>query len=86
MEDITAMIKVKICGLKSKSSVQQAVLSGADYIGFVFYNKSPRYINPIDVNHLSNLIPKKIKKVLLLLRCIPTIIKKLNWMKKSKHI
>lgn len=63
MEDISAMIKVKICGLKSKSSVQQAVLSGADYIGFVFYNKSPRYINPIDVNHLSNLIPKKIKKV-----------------------
>ena len=29
---------------------------------------------------------KKIKKVLLSLRCIPTIIKKLNWMKKSKHI
>ena len=54
---------VSFCGLKSKSSVQQAVLSGADYIGFVFYNKSPRYINPIDVNHLSNLIPKKIKKV-----------------------
>jgi len=29
---------------------------------------------------------KKIKKALLLLRCIPTIIKKLNWAKKSKHI
>ena len=57
------MIKVKICGLNSKSSVQQAVLSGADYIGFVFYKKSPRYINPIDVNKLSKLIPKTIQKV-----------------------
>lgn len=63
MEDITAMIKVKICGLKSKSSVQQAVLSGADYIGFVFYNKSPRYVNPMDAHQLSNLIPKQTKKV-----------------------
>ena len=29
----------------------------------MFYNKSPRYVNPIDANHLSNLIPKQIKKV-----------------------
>ena len=29
---------------------------------------------------------KKIKRALLLLRCTPTIIKKLNWVKKLKHI
>ena len=58
------MIKVKICGLKSASSVQQAIISGADYLGFVFYNKSPRYIDPLGVKYLSDLIPKEIKKVL----------------------
>ena len=57
------MIKVKICGLKSASSVQQAIISGADYLGFVFYNKSPRYIDPLGVKYLSDLIPKEIKKV-----------------------
>lgn len=35
---------VKICGLKTLEAVQAA--EGADYIGFVFFSRSPRNISP----------------------------------------
>lgn len=37
-------IKVKICGLKDEANVRVAVENGADFLGFVFYDKSPRNI------------------------------------------
>ncbi|HZA01387.1 MAG TPA: phosphoribosylanthranilate isomerase [Hyphomicrobiaceae bacterium] len=38
--------KVKICGLKTAEAVAAAVAGGADYVGFVFYEPSPRNIAP----------------------------------------
>ena len=57
------MIKVKICGLNTESSVVHSVKCGASYIGFVFYKKSPRNINLNIAIQLSKLIPSTIKKV-----------------------
>ncbi len=37
-------VKVKICGLSNAVSVAAAVTEGADYVGFVFYPKSPRVV------------------------------------------
>lgn len=39
-------IDVKICGINEPRSLQAAVGHGARYIGFVFYEPSPRYIAP----------------------------------------
>lgn len=37
---------VKICGLNTREAVQVAAESGADFLGFVFFPKSPRNITP----------------------------------------
>lgn len=39
-------IQVKICGLSTFDSVRVAVKAGADYIGFVLFNRSPRFVTP----------------------------------------
>jgi phosphoribosylanthranilate isomerase len=38
-------IAVKICGLKNEEGVKAAVDAGADYVGFVFFAKSPRCVD-----------------------------------------
>lgn len=40
------MVKVKICGLKDPDMVAFAARQGADWIGFNFVSKSPRYVTP----------------------------------------
>lgn len=38
--------EVKICGLKTLEALDAALDAGADYVGFVFVEKSPRYVTP----------------------------------------
>ena len=47
-------MKVKICGLNPARDVQICIDHNVDYLGFVFYEKSPRNIKLSDVKILSN--------------------------------
>lgn len=38
-------IKVKICGLSTPETLATAIASGADFVGLVFYPKSPRNVS-----------------------------------------
>jgi len=38
------MVKVKFCGLKRYEDVEKALSLGVDYVGFVLYPKSPRFV------------------------------------------
>ena len=46
-------MKVKICGLNPKRDVQLCIDLKVNYLGFVFYEKSPRNINLADIKILS---------------------------------
>lgn len=53
--------KLKICGVNTIQSVKASIK--ADYIGFVFYGKSPRFVNAIKAKELSIYCSEKQKKV-----------------------
>jgi phosphoribosylanthranilate isomerase len=37
-------VKLKICGLKHKTNLFDVVEAGVDYVGMIFYEKSPRFV------------------------------------------
>lgn len=56
-------MQVKICGLRDAASVEAAVSGGARYIGFMFVEKSPRYVTVAEATDLATDIPPGICKV-----------------------
>ena len=53
------MIKVKICGIKTREAAIEADQNGADFIGFIFYRKSHRYINPFKAAEIARSVECK---------------------------
>ena len=55
--------KVKICGMTDAATIQTAIDHKVDYLGFVFYPKSPRNLTPKQATLLIKNIPSHINKV-----------------------
>ncbi len=47
-------MKVKICGLNPVRDVQIAIDLKVNFLGFVFYEKSPRNVNLREIKELKN--------------------------------
>ena len=57
------MTWIKICGITNLEDARLAVEAGVDAIGFVFYSKSPRYIEAEKVRQIIAQMPENIEKV-----------------------
>lgn len=58
-------ISVKICGLTAPDTLRAAVEAGARYVGFVFFPKSPRHLEPAAARDLASQVPVGVAKVAL---------------------
>ena len=56
---------VKICGISKPADAQLAIKLGADALGFISYEKSPRFQTPQQVKAICKQLPHHIKKVLV---------------------
>ena len=54
---------IKICGLKTPEAVERAVARGASHIGFIFFAKSPRNIEPDLAGQLADAVRGRAKIV-----------------------
>jgi phosphoribosylanthranilate isomerase len=57
------MVKVKICGITNLNDAQVSIEAGAYALGFNFYKRSPRYIDPHAVRTIVNQLPSNVLKV-----------------------
>lgn len=59
----TPKTKTKICGITNAADARRAVDAGAEFLGFNFYEKSPRYIRPAAAKRIERGLPKHVKRV-----------------------
>ena len=57
------MTKIKLCGLSRVEDIEVANKLLPEFVGFVFWKKSRRYISPNDAAALKNILDKKISAV-----------------------
>jgi phosphoribosylanthranilate isomerase len=55
--------KLKVCGITSLEDAHMAIECGAEYLGFNFYRKSPRYIAPAEARTIIEQLPGEIVSV-----------------------
>lgn len=56
-------MKIKVCGMRQQSNIEELVTLSPNFIGFIFYEKSPRFAGEELNEEYVKTIPKSIKKV-----------------------
>ena len=56
-------VKLKVCGVTSLEDARAAIDCGAEYLGFNFYPKSPRYIAPTAARGIIERLPEDVISV-----------------------
>lgn len=67
-------VRVKICGLTRPQDVRAAASAGASYVGFVFFEKSPRHLDVSAARELALAVPPGIAKVALTVNADDTML------------
>jgi phosphoribosylanthranilate isomerase len=70
----SARTRIKICGLTREQDVEAAAAAGADAVGFVLYDKSPRFVTPQRAAELVRRLPAFMTPVLLVVNASADLI------------
>jgi phosphoribosylanthranilate isomerase len=55
--------QIKICGLKKVDEAVQCAELGANAIGMIFYEKSPRFLSDTQAQNICNALPDSVQKI-----------------------
>jgi len=59
---------IKICGLRTTAAIEVAAAAGADAVGFVFHDASPRNLSLATARELQRAVPPGLERVAVFLR------------------
>jgi phosphoribosylanthranilate isomerase len=59
-------VEVKICGIKTRETLEGAITAGADYVGLVFFPASPRHVDIATAAQLAEVARGRAKIVALI--------------------
>lgn len=63
MSTLPSRTRIKICGISDEEALFAACDAGADAVGFVFYPKSPRFVEPEEAFDLISFLPPFVSSV-----------------------
>lgn len=55
-------LKIKVCGMKDSLNIAEVAGLMPDYMGFILYEQSPRYVSPEKAEALANGVPASIRR------------------------
>jgi phosphoribosylanthranilate isomerase len=64
---MTPRLWIKVCGLRTVEAIEAAVRAGADAVGFVFHEPSPRHLDCAQARALAAAVPAGVDKVAVFL-------------------
>lgn len=68
----------KLCGFTDEESVKIAIAEKCDFLGFVFYDKSPRFITPENAAIISAKVPPSIARVAVVVNPNQSLLQKIS--------
>jgi phosphoribosylanthranilate isomerase len=72
------VVLVKICGITNAPDASAACEAGANFLGFNFYEKSPRHIAPAEASKIRSQLPQDVEAVGIFVNAKPAAIASLS--------
>ncbi|GAB3892524.1 phosphoribosylanthranilate isomerase [Spirosoma agri] len=67
-------MKIKVCGLRDAENLKEIAALNPDFIGFIFYDQSPRFVGDDLDENVVKALPKSIRKVGVFVNASPDFI------------